>query len=283
MEYKDYYQTLGIKRGADQAEVKRAFRARAREFHPDVNHDPGAESRFKEINEAYSVLSDPEKRRRYDELGANWNQYRQAPGQGGFPGPGPGGVRFEVHHFGQGDNPFETVFGGGGFSDFFETFFGRGGTAGTAQRSQDLEVAAEVTLEEAFSGTRRILQLGSGADARRIELTVPPGVRDGQRLRLSGQAGGPEGNEGDIYVRVHVRPHPEFSRRGADLEREVEVPAATANDGGVVRVRTPRGHADLTVPAGTPTGRVFRLRGQGMPTGRDDRHGDLLARVRIRD
>jgi len=290
MEYKDYYKILGVDRNATTQEIKRAYRRLARKYHPDVNPgDKAAEERFKEINEAYEVLSDPEKRRKYDQLGASWQQWQRMGGDPrGFDwsqwfSGAPGQVHVEYADLGD-------LFGEGlgGFSDFFQAIFGgmgrRPGTRRTwtyAQRGQDVEQTVEISLEEAFRGTTRIIE----KNGRRLEVKIPPGVDTGSRVRVAGE-GGPGiggGPAGDLYLRIKVRPHPVFTRQGDDLRCEVPVDLYTAVLGGEVRVPTLNGDVMLKVPPGTQGGRTFRLRGKGMPNLRNpQRRGDLYAKVRIR-
>lgn len=285
MDYKDYYKTLGVGKSATQDEIKKAFRKLARKHHPDVNpDDPGAEDRFKELNEAYEVLSDPDKRQKYDQFGAQWKQYQQAGGQpGGFDwsqwgGQQAGGYRTVS------PEEFETMFGGrGGFSDFFETLFGGGrsrtadyGFRGQQPMEQDVEHDIEITLEQAFHGTSINLQWEGG---RSVEAKIPRGVRTGSRVRLSGQ--GQSG--GDLYLRVTVRPDTRFERDGDDLRRTVEVDLYTLLLGGKVSVHSIDKSVQLSIPAETPNGKVFRLRGLGMPKLRQsDERGDLYATVSVR-
>ncbi len=304
MEYQDYYAVLGVPKTATEKEIRQAYRRLARQYHPDVN--PGnkeAEERFKRINEAYEVLSDPEKRKLYDQLGARWKEYeqwqraQQAAGRqvrpedfAAFVGQAPGAGRYEYRTFTEED--LQDLFGEESpFSDFFETFFGRGrARAARAPRPRpgaDLEQPVEVTLAEAYRGTSRLLTLRlPDGQTRRLEVRIPPGVDDGSRVRIAGQglpgqAGGPPG---DLYVVVAVRPDPRFERRGDDLYHRVAAPLAVLLLGGEVRVPTPDGRTlALTVPAGTPDGRVFRLRGQGMPRlGQPDQRGDLHVEVHVR-
>jgi len=317
MDYQDYYQTLGLTRNASQAEIKKAFRKLAREHHPDKRPgDVAAERRFKEINEANAVLSDPEKRRKYDLLGANWESYSQAgagAGAGargssagdpfaGFPRGGgqAGNVRYEFRTSGGG--------AGGGFSDFFRTFFaadepgaaspGRSrpagptfeeilGQMGLNQAAQTngrprgrqaaapaaMEATAEISLEEAFRGTSRRIEI----DGKRLEMTIPPGADNGTRIKLTGQGRG----GGDVVVVVRVRPHPIFTRRGADLERELPITLREALLGAEVPVTTLKGRVLLKIPPGTQNGRVFKLTGQGMPHLRGAGVGNLLVKVRV--
>jgi curved DNA-binding protein len=290
MEYKDYYKILGVERTADEKEIKKTYRRLARQYHPDMNPgDKAAEARFKEINEANEVLSDAEKRRKYDELGQNYQRWQQSGGQpGGFDwsqwtGGGPGGTRVEY-----GDvKDLNDLFGGSGFSDFFEAVFG-GMAAGQARGArpgrgrpvaQDIEQEVEVSLEEAFRGAQRLMEL----DGSRLEVKIPAGVKTGSKVRVAGE-GLPAGRgavRGDIYLLIKVLPHPTFERRGDDLHCEVAVDMFTALLGGEVRVPTLSGPLALRVPAGTQAGRTFRLTGQGMPRLRSDQRGDLYAKVRI--
>jgi curved DNA-binding protein len=314
MEYRDYYATLGVPRNASQADIKKAFRKLARQHHPDTNKgNSTAEAKFKEVNEANEVLSDPEKRKLYDQLGSDWQNYERAGagasggaaggnpfagfGGGGFSGAGPGGVRFEYR-----GNAEDLA----GFSDFFRTFFGGGGSqeepvgggrtrtqtrTGRAQSIEDLlagmgqpstgngratpqrlEAQAEVTLEEVASGTKRLLDV----DGKRIEVSIPKGVSNGQRIRFSGVAAG-----ADAYVKVTVAPHPVFTRDGANLTREVPITLREALLGGETKIKTLTGTVMLRIPPETQTGRQFRLTGQGLPHFRKDGRGDLFVKVRL--
>jgi curved DNA-binding protein len=287
MDYKDYYQILGVPRDASEKDIKSAFRKLARQYHPDVNPgDKAAEEKFKSINEAYEVLSDAEKRKKYDAFGADWERYQQAGGQpGGFDfsqwraQPGDG-AQWEVRY----GNPedFADLFGQGEpYSDFFSTLFGRGARARTSgpRRGQDFEHPVRISFDEAFHGTRRIFQI----DERRLEATLPAGVRTGSRVRLSGQ-GGPGaggGPGGDLYLVIEVEPDTRFERRGDDLYSDVSVDFYRAVLGGEVRVPTPDGAVALRVPPRTQSGQTFRLRGKGMPVLGGAGRGDLYARIRI--
>jgi len=290
VEYKDYYQILGVGRDADEKEIKRAYRRLARQFHPDVNPgDPQAEERFKEINEAYEVLSDPEKRRKYDQLGAAWRDWQRMGGRPGdfdwsqWVSAAPGGQRVYVR-YGTAED-LEDLFGGSSpFSDFFTQLFGGlGGFERQARprRGQDLEQEVEISLEEAYHGTTRLLQ----KDGRRLQVKIPPGAATGTRIRMAGEGGpGVAGGEpGDLYLRVRVAPDPRFERRGDDLYTTVPVDLYTAVLGGRVRVDTLAGPVMLTVPPGTQNGQTFRLRGKGLPNlHRPDQHGDLYVRLEVR-
>ncbi len=292
MEYKDYYAVLGVGKTATQKEIKQAFRRLARQYHPDVNpNNKEAEARFKEINEAYEVLSDPEKRKRYDELGADWQQYEQyqqyarsRPGAGAEPGAGG----FTYRRMSPED--VEDLFGGESpYSDFFESMFGSGaGTTARARaprRGYDLEYPIEVTLEEAAQGaTRRLGLEDSAGQVRQVEVKIPPGARDGTRVRVAGQgsASGAGGPRGDLYLIVQVLPHSTFTREGDDLRTRVAARMTTMLLGGEVEVPTLGGRVMLKIPPDTPDGKTFRLRGKGMPRlGRPGEHGDLYAEVHV--
>jgi curved DNA-binding protein len=277
MDYKDYYRTLGVAKTASEKEIKAAYRKLARKHHPDVN--PGnkeAEARFKEINEANEVLGDKEKRQRYDELGANWDAVGRGAPQG-RPWPG-GGVRVD----------FEDL-GGAGFSDFFRTFFsggggGYGGFGGGEEAfspASDAEGEVDLTLAEVFRGTTR--EVSVGGPRRRVEVKIPPGVRDGSRVRVAGEGGrGTGGRRGDLYLRVRVAPDPTFERKGDDLQTTLRAPLTAAVLGGEAQVPTLEGSVGIKIPAGTPAGQVFRLRGQGLPKlGARGERGDLLATLAV--
>ncbi len=317
VEYKDYYRILGVDRSADEKTIKSAYRRLARKHHPDVARDPSSVERFKEINEAYEVLSDPEKRRRYDSLGADWQRYAQ---QG--PGPG-GGVGVEYGDLGDFSDFFRTIFGdlgvrmggrasrrAGGFGDLgLEDLLGEGfrGRARPPRRGEDVQASVEITLEEAFHGTRKTFTLeldepcptcaGAGhvggrpcatcrgqgwqRGRRQIDVKIPAGVRTGQRVRVAGEGGGPPGRRGDLYLTVTVTPHPLFERKGDDVHLELPVTAPEAALGATVDVPTLRGRVSMKVPPGTSSGRTFRLPGYGMPRVRDGGSGDQLVRIKI--
>lgn len=308
MEFKDYYQTLGVAKTASDKELKQAYRKLARKHHPDVNPgDKSAESRFKEINEAYEVLGDPEKRRKYDELGANWRMYEQAQQQGqGWPGgqqPGGGGAWTINMGGGSGPGGYRTMteeemhelFGNEDpFSDFFKTFFGGGGPReggrarqGRSPRSakgRDIEHEVELTLEEAYHGATRRISIKQGGHARSVDVRIPVGVKDGSRVRAAGEgeSGAGGGASGDLYLRVRLKPHPVFERKGSDLYAKVAVPVTTAVLGGESNVPTVTGSVRLKIPETTQSGQVFRLKGHGMPAvGKPDDRGDLYATVEI--
>ncbi len=303
MEFKDYYASLGVPKTASEKEIKQAFRKLARKYHPDVNPgDKSAEARFKEINEANEVLSDPEKRRKYDELGANWRMYEQAQQAGsGAGGPfggwtvnmggGPGGGSRTMT-----EEEMRDLFGTEDpFSDFFKTFFGGygaesgvRGSRGRAPRSRagrDVEHELELTLEEAFHGVTKRFALQQDGQVRHVDVRIPAGVKDGSRVRVSGEGeqGTSGGAAGDLYLRIRLHPHPAFERKGADLYAKASVSLTTAVLGGEAEVPTLTGRpVRLKIPAGTQNGQIFRLRGHGMKApGKSDEIGDLYATVHV--
>lgn len=282
MDYKDYYKILGVERNASEDDIRKAYRKLAMQYHPDRNpNDKQAEERFKEINEAYQVLSDAKKRAHYDRLGSDYSSWQQrgAPGDfnwdqyGGFPG----GVRVEY-----GD--LDDLFGGaGGFSDFFRTIFGRGAEGAapgaatrtrTRQQPQGYQQELEITLEEAYNGTTRLLQ----TDGKQKQVRIPAGVRTGSRVRVPGV--GPNGL--DLYLIVEVQEDKRFERRGNDLHTTATVNVFTAILGGEAEVETLSGKIKLNVPAGTQPEQVFRLAGRGMPSVKTaDEKGDLYVRLKV--
>ncbi len=283
MEYKDYYQVLGVDRKASADEIKRKYRQLAMELHPDKNPgDKQAETRFKEINEAYEVLGDQNKRAKYDQLGSSYRAWERTGGQpggfdwsqwaSGFPG---GGVRVEVGDLG------DMM---GGFSDFFTTIFGGGGPAGQGMRSgrsargRDVEHPISISLQEAFTGTSRTIQL----NGKKLEVKIPPGARNGTKVRVSGKGGEGVQTAGDLYLVVRVEKDPRFTRKGDELHTKASVDLITAVLGGEVRVPTPTGDVLLKIPAGSQPGQTFRLKGKGMPNLKSkNRHGDLFAELDV--
>jgi curved DNA-binding protein len=293
MDFKDYYEVLGVSPDAEKKVIKQTYRDLAKKYHPDVN--PGnkaAEDKFKTINEAYQVLSDTEKRKKYDELRAQYQQWQQAGGrqqdfnwQNWSAQPGHG-----VHVQYASPEDLEDLFGSASpYSDFFNNIFGqvsgrgRGGSRGTAsnpRRGRDVEDEIDLTLEEAYHGTERLLEI----DGHRIQATIPPGVRTGSRVRLSGQGepGHYKGPAGDLYLIVHILPNETFEREGDDLHIDVPVDIFTAVAGGETRIPTLDKPLILKIPPRTNARRSFRLRGKGMPRLGDPKtHGDLFALVRL--
>jgi len=306
IEYKDYYHTLGVSRDASPEEVKRAFRRLARQHHPDVAKDKRrAEERFKEINEAYEVLGNPENRKKYDRLGANWRagaEFRPPPG---WQAGGRGGAEA----FGRGE-PFEFRFGGTGFSDFFEQLFGRSGRSGrfagfgdeegnspdgeraggpSARRGSDVEGSILVSLDEVLHGSVRAVSLrwtnprSGEAETQTLKVRIPPGVREGQLIRVAGrgQAGFSGGGAGDLYLRVRLAAHPEFRAEGPDLYHELDLAPWEAVLGATVSVPTLDGHLSLRIAPGARSGQQLRVRGRGLPHGPDGECGDLFVVVTI--
>ncbi len=302
VEFKDYYAILGVPRDASDEEIKKAFRKLARQYHPDVARDKKlAEEKFKEINEAYEVLGDPDKRRKYDALGAQWRS-----GAGFEPPPGPGaGAGAE------GPPPFEFHFGGTGFSDFFEQFFGSasgrfggledllrqarasGGpgepSAAWGRRGPDIEGDILVTLDEVLRGSVRTISL-QRVDPRtgqtgvhRFKVRIPPGVQEGQTIRVPGQGGEGVGGAppGDLYLRVRLAAHPDFRPRGADLYHDLPVTPWEAVLGATVSVPTPDGPVSVRIPPGTSNGQQLRLRGRGLPRGSRGERGDLYVVINV--
>jgi len=288
MEYTDYYKILGVEKNATPEQIKAAYRKLAVKYHPDKN--PGnkaAEESFKRANEANEVLGDPEKRRKYDELGENWQAYEQGGGQAGANpfGGRPGGQSFRYE--GGGNDPF----GGADFSDFFEQFFGRGagpatgGRAGFGARSEakgrDYETEMEISLEEAYQGTSRVIRL----EGEKLRLSTKPGSYDGQSLRIKGKGakGQGAGQPGDLYVRIKVQPHPRYTREGDDLRTSQTVDLYTAVLGGETFVHTLSGQLKVKIIAGTQPGKIVRVKGKGMPVyGKTETYGDLYVQLQIK-
>ncbi len=292
MKYIDYYKLLGVSRTAGKEEINKAFRKLARKYHPDVNKDPGAEDKFKELNEAYEVLKNPEKRKRYDALGADWKN-----GQSFRPPPG-----FEQSfHFGGGRGGMGGMGGMGGFSDFFNTIFGdqAGGMGGQAggfdlndlfgqagrrrkpARGADIGADLTVSLEDAYHGNpKRVSFESSGGETKTYTLSIPKGIESGKKIRLAGEGANGSGPAGDLLITIHVAPHPVFERHGANLEMDLPVTPWEAALGATVTVQTLDGPVEMTLPAGSSSGRRMRLKGRGMPKAGGE-SGDLFARVRI--
>jgi len=285
MDYKDYYKVLGIDKKASQDEIKKAFRKLAVKYHPDKNKDnKAAEEKFKQVNEANEVLSDPEKRKKYDELGENWRQYEHAGGRPGG-GPRPGNGRNGPFTF-EGD--YSDIFGqggGSGFSDFFEQFFGRGAPGGERQsgrsagfKGTDYQAEMEVTLEEAFHGTHRLIEL----ENEKLRIATKPGAYEDQLLRIKGKGGKGNKGNGDLYVRVHVAPHPRYTRKGDDLYTTHNIDLYTAVLGDSSIVDTLSGQIKVKIAPGTQSGQTIRVKGKGMPVyGKENIFGDLYVQLQV--
>jgi len=307
MDFKDYYSTLGVAKTATEKELKQAFRKLARKYHPDVNPgDKSAESKFKEINEAYEVLGDPAKRKKYDELGANWRAYEQAgAGAGGFDPSQFSGGPWNVNQGGGGfrtmtEDEVREMFGGESspFSDFFQTFFGGAGPAAgepnrrgrgsrgrsSARPGRDVEHELELGLEDAYNGTMRRLTLKHDGHSRSVDVRIPAGVGDGARVRVAGEGEPGVGGapSGDLFLRIRLARHPQFELKGKDLYVHVPIPLTTAVLGGEAEAPTIAGKMlRLKIPPTTQNGQVFRLKGHGMSTGKSGDRGDLYATVNV--
>jgi DnaJ-class molecular chaperone len=320
VEFKDYYRILGVDRNADEKAIKSAYRRLARKYHPDVAKGKDKGDRFKEIAEAYEVLSDPEKRRRYDTLGPDWQRY--ATGQGGAPGAGYTYTTQDVGDLGDFSEFFRSIFGdlgartgarGGGGIDpdgllgGVHGFGARGFGGGRAHGGEDVQASVEISLEEAYQGARKAFVLeadepcatcrgagnvsgkpcttcGGGGwqhGRRQLDVKIPAGVRTGQRVRVSGEGAGQPNARGDLYLTVTVAAHPLFERRGDDLRLPLPITAAEAALGATIEVPTLRGRVSMKVPPGTSSGRTFRLPGYGMPRVKASGSGDQLVTVKI--
>lgn len=286
MDYKDYYKTLGVDKNAPQDEIKKAFRKLAVKYHPDkTKGDKSAEAKFKEVNEAYEVLGDPEKRKKYDAVGENWKYYQQQGAGGRFDwsqfGSRQGGGG--THYTFEGDPG--DIFGGRGYSDFFETLFGRGFGESPQRRSeslkgQDYTAELEISLEEAYGGTSKIFDVGGQS----IKLNIKPGISDGHILRIPGKGtqGTRGGKPGDLLVTVRVNNHPVFERKGDDLYADLNVDLYTAVLGGKAEFRTFKGNININITKESENGKVIRLGKMGMPKyGKAEEFGDLYLKLEV--
>jgi len=286
MTYKDYYKDLGIAKNATSAEIKKAYRTLANKYHPDKNKgDKGAEEKFKVINEANEVLSDPVKRKKYDQFGADWKHYEAAGAQ-------PGGFDWSKYSSGRGGQTHQTgtrdsdnMFEDDGVNDLFEMLFGqrsgqRKGKRNVAYKGEDLETETTLTLEEVYHGTSRLIQL----NGQTIKVTIKPGVKDRQKLRIAGKGGNGTGGgpNGDLYLTVKIAPSPEFHREGNDLYCNLPVDLYTAVLGGKVQINTMKGKVTVDIPKGTQNNKELRLRGLGMPVySKKNEFGNLLIKITI--
>ena len=289
---RDFYEILGVSRNATQEQIQRAYRKLARAHHPDVNKDPGAEDRFKDVSEAYNVLHDPETRRRYDAFGPDFRRVpddvdpetRNRAAAGGGPWAGGAGTGGRARRGPAADTGFATGFGEDiDLDDLLGGLFGgRAGRGWGPIPGADQEAVIDLTVEEAYRGTRRSVTLEGGGQTRTLQVTIPAGVTNGQRIRLAGQGGrGTEGAPaGDLYLIVRIAPHPRYRVEGRDLHVELPLAPWEAALGTTVAVETPDGEAKVKVPAGTSSGRRLRLRGRGLPNPKGTA-GDLYAEARI--
>ena len=288
MNYKDYYKTLGVEKKATQPEIKKKFRKLAIKYHPDKNpDDAGSEAKFKEVNEAYEVLGDPEKRKKYDELGANWKQYEQFQNAGGNRGGGQRTYQYSGDY-----SDFFGGQGGGGFSDFFNSFFGGGGYDGTGSafggqeaqfarsrsrspRRTNTQASLPLSFNEAFAGVGKVVQI----DGQRIKLNIKPGAKEGQKLKVTGKGRG----GGDLIITLNVESPADYELNGLTLTKKVNVDVYTAVLGGKVGVETPHGKINMPIAKGTQSGKKLRLKGKGMPDyDKQGTFGDLILEVQIK-
>ncbi len=283
MVYKDYYKNLGVTKTATSAEIKKAFRSLAKKYHPDkAKGDKSAEEKFKDINEANEVLSDPVKRKKYDQFGSDWKHYEET-------GAKPGGFDWSKYSNEQNDQSRQrtsSAFTDDGVNDLFEMLFGqqrsqrRGGRRNVATIGQDLETETILSLEEVYHGTSRTIQL----NGQTIKVTIKPGVTDQQTLRVTGKGGSGSngGTNGDLYITIKIAPHPEFQQKGNDLHCDLPVELYTALLGGKTQIKTMKGKVTVNIPKGTPNGKELRLIGLGMPvySGKNE-FGNLMVKVHI--
>ena len=286
MTYKDYYKVLGIEKTSTPAEIKKAYRSLANKYHPDkAKGDKAAEEKFKDINEANEVLSDPVKRKKYDQFGADWKHYEEAGAQ-------PGGFDWSKYASGRGgqsrrpsSQETNEEFSDESVNDLFETLFGQRSGQGRGRRSvalkgQDLETETALSLEEAYHGTTRLIQL----NGQTIKVTIKPGAADNQMLRIAGKGGGGAGGgpNGDLFLHIKIAQHPEFQRYGNDLHRNLPVELYTALLGGKTQVKTLKNKVTVNIPKGTPNGKELRLRGLGMPVyAKKNEFGNMLVKVEV--
>lgn len=294
MNYKDYYKVLGVNNNSSDKDIQKAFRKLAKQYHPDANpNNSSAEKRFKEVNEAYEVLGNKEKRKKYDQLGAGWEQYQGQDFSDMFRGR-----KSHKMNFGSQGGDFD-------FSDFFEMFFGdssdnfwnqhtqdgftSSNTGRTSYRSQkrptkgsDVNYTTEVTLQESLNGTKRRVQIQDKGKTRTIEVSIPPGVKDGSKVRITGKGRGEVGMRGDLFVLVKLKKHPFFISDGNDLYCEIMIPDYDAILGTETRVETLDSNVQMKIPAGTSTGKTFRLKGKGLPFLKSKKRGDIFVKIIVK-
>jgi len=286
MTYKDYYKIMGVGKTATQDEIKKAYRKLANKYHPDkTKGDKAAEEKFKDINEANGILSDPAKRKKYDQFGEDWKHYEEAGQQpGGFDwSKYTGGRGAQEHTMSQ--EEFSAMFDEEGLGNIFDTIFGqqggrRGGRKSRASKGEDFEAETTLTLEEAYQGTERLLKIHD----QTIKITMKPGIADGQVLRVAGKGGRGSngGSNGDLYITIRIAPHTEFQRRGNDLYSDRPVDLYTAVLGGKARIKTIKNTVNVDIPKETPNGKVLRLLGLGMPVyGTKNEFGNMYVTIVI--
>ncbi|MFW6248599.1 MAG: DnaJ C-terminal domain-containing protein [Bacteroidota bacterium] len=291
MDYKDYYKILGVSKDASQDEIKKAYRKLAVKYHPDKNpNDKKAEDRFKEANEAFNVLGDPEKRKKYDQLGANWQQYEQAGGgqsYGGFDWSqfGGKGQKSRSYQYGGSMDDLFGEMGGSEFSDFFEQFFGNMGGSQRRQRQatkgQDIHSELSISLDEAYHGTSKTINLGG----QKLRIQIKPGAYEGLELRLKGKGhpGRGGGNAGDLYIKIKILPHHEFSLQGHNLIKTIPIDLYTAVLGGKIMVNTLSGKVNINIPKGAQNASRLKIKGKGMPIyGKAGQYGDLFVKLDVK-
>lgn len=285
MDFKDYYKVLGVAKTASADEIKASYRKLVRQYHPDVNpNDKTAEGKFKEISEAYDVLGDADKRKKYDMLGSNWRQYQQRGGrpenfnwQEWYNATGGGQARPGAQ--GGSSDFFQGQGGNGGFSDFFSSIFGGGRRGTQGIKGNDYEATADLTLEDAYKGAQRVLSV----NGKSIKISIKPGIKDGQKLKLSGKGGSGQygGASGDLYIVIRIVPHKHFERKDNDVHMSVPVDLYTVLLGGEHEVQTLGGTVKLKIPAETQNGTLLRLKGLGMPKYGSKERGDLYAKIEV--
>lgn len=282
VEYKDYYKVLGVSKDASLKDIKQVYKKLARQYHPDINKDPGSEAKFKEINEAYEVLSDNDKRKKYDELGKYWKEGQGGYGayQGGYPG-----VEFDFRDMGD-------LEGGGDFSDFFNVFFGRGAghrdfsdifnRTGRKTKGEDLNYLIQLSLPEAYFGCSKSINIiKNEGRSKKIEVKVPAGVVNGTKIRLKGEGSYGSGGHGDLYLEIKLIPHPVYDLKDRDIYADIPISVSEAVLGSQISIPYLKGKLSMKIPPLTQTGKIFRISGHGMPSFKNSPAGNLYLRVKI--